>query len=403
MNAPVSIIISQNGFVTVTINNQVIFDHVALPAAYLTANKSNWLHAFTARTGGSNELHAIDDLNIRYNTYEYSNNSTNGTDGTWQSSNVFNGLAAGSYPVWVRNPNNTACFANTGTAVIGTSPSPSSAITVAADGFNTTICAGSSTDLTTDVSIPGATFLWASASSIGGPYTAATGTNNTATYTSGTLLSNTYFRCTFTCPSSSPVTSTPVLVTVNSGSIASTNSPQTINCIGDAATLTATPGANTTCVWYAGPIGGSPLASGNSYVVTPASLPATYYIEPVTTLFTNHYNEGGQKVIANTFGTATGGTSIVTRFTTTASIRIDSIKVLPNASGTLTIALQNSGSATNILTFNQVISAAQVGSFINVPVNFVITGSGNYQLINTGVSCSYYSPYTELMLHLICR
>jgi hypothetical protein len=171
------------------------------------------------------------------------------------------------------------------------------------------------------------------------------------------------------------------LVTVNSGSIASTNSPQTINCIGDVATVSATPGANTTCVWYAAATGGSPLFTGNSYAVTPASLPTTYYVEPVTTLFTNHYNEGGQKVIANTFGSASTFTTIVTTFTTSASIRIDSIKVLPGATGTLTVALQNGGSATNILTFNQTITAAQVGSFINVPVNFAIAGSGNYQLL----------------------
>jgi hypothetical protein len=34
VNAPVSIVISQNGFVTVKVNNEVIFDHIALPAAY---------------------------------------------------------------------------------------------------------------------------------------------------------------------------------------------------------------------------------------------------------------------------------------------------------------------------------------------------------------------------------
>ncbi len=394
VNAPVSIIISQNGFVTVTVNNQVIFDHVALPAAYLTANKSNWLHAFTARTGGSNELHAIDDLNIRYNTYEYSINSTTGTDGTWQSTNTFNGLSAATYPVWVRNPTNTSCFANTGNVVVGTSPSPSSAITVAASGFGTTVCAGNSTTLTTDVTIPGATFLWESASSIGGPYSPAFGINNAATYVTDALSSNTYFRCTFTCPSSSAVVATPVLVTVNSGSIASTNTPQTINCLGDMATLTATPGPNTTCVWYADAVGGSPLFAGNSYAVTPVSLPVTYYVAPVTTLFTDHYDEGGQKVIANTFGTSIGGTGITTRFTTTSSIRIDSIKVLPTTAGSLTIALQNSGSASNILIYNTTINAGQVGSFINIPVNFSIAGSGNYQLTSSGVSCTYYSSYT---------
>jgi hypothetical protein len=394
VDAPVAIIISQNGFVTVTVNNEVIFDHIQLPASYLTSNKSNWIHSFTARTGGSNELHAIDDLNIRYNSYEYSNNSTTGLDGTWQTSNTFSGLAAGTYPLWVRNPVDPTCVSNVGNAVIGTSPSPSSAITVAAPGFNTTICAGSSTDLTTDVSIPGAIFLWETASSLGGPYSPASGVNNTAIYSTGALLASAYYRCTFTCPSSSPVTSTPVLVTVNSGTITSTNSPQQVNCLNSIATVTANPGPNTTIVWYASPSGGSPLFSGNSYSVTPSSFPSTYYAEPVTTTFTNHYDLGGEKSVGgNLNGGTAAGVNISSKFNTTASIRIDSIKVLPNAAGTLTVALQNAGSATNISSFNQTILAAQVGTFVNVPVNFVVTGSGNYQLTTSGVTCSYNPTY----------
>jgi len=396
IDAPVSITITQNGLVTVSVNNEVIFDHIQLPAAYLTANKSNWIHSFTSRTGGSNELHAIDDLNIRYNpSYEYSINSTTGTDGTWSTNNSYTGLAAGSYPVWVRNPSNPSCFANTGNAVIGTSPSPSSANTVAAPGYNTTICAGSSTDLVTSVSVPGAVFLWEEATSIGGPYSPAAGTNNTETYSTGSLTSSKYYRCTFTCPSASAVTSTPVLVTVNIGSISSTNSPQQINCIGDNVTLTATPGANTTPVWYDVATGGSPLFTGNSYTVAPTSLPKTYYVEPVTTLYTNHFDNGGETSFGNILGSVTAGSGIASRFNTSASIRIDSIKVYPSVAGSLTISLQNALSTTTIQSYSTTITAGQVGNFINLPVNLIVPGSGNYQLTTGGTaSCNYYSSYT---------
>ncbi|MBK8415993.1 MAG: hypothetical protein IPL22_16700 [Bacteroidetes bacterium] len=263
---------------------------------------------------------------------------------------------------------------------------------IAASGFQTTVCAGSSTTLTTSVPVPGATFLWESSSSLGGPYAPASGVNNTANYTTDPLLANTYFRCTFTCPSSSAVTSTPLLVTVNAGTVASTNSPQLVNCIGDAATLTATPGANTSIVWYDVPTGGSPIGTGNSINVTPVTVPATYYAEPVTTLFTDHFNFGGVQNISAIFGTTTSSTNISTRFTTTASLRIDSIKVFPTATGTLTVALQNSGSATNIATYTM--SVTTTGSFINVPVNLIVPGSGNYQLTTTGVACTYFSPFT---------
>ncbi len=393
-NAPVSIIITDNGYVTVTVNNEVIFDHVPLPAAYLTANKSNWLHTFTARTGGSNELHAIDDLSIQYGFYEYSINSTNGLDGSWQATNVFTNLAPGTYPTWVRNPNDPNCVSQTGTAVIGVSPSPSSANTVPVSGYSNVVCYSNNTMLTTDVYVPGAVFLWEQASSLAGPWTAAPGTNNDGTYFTANLTQNTYFRLNFTCPGSSTITANPLLVTVNAGSISSTNSPQLVNCIGDNVILSAVPGANTTCVWYTTATGGSPVANGNTYTVAPSSLPATYYVEPVTTIYSNHYYNGGQGVIANTLGTSSSGTGISTRFTTTASIVIDSIKVLASAAGTLNVALQNAGSATNISSVNFTITAAMVGSFVNVPLNLTVPGSGNYQLTTTGVSCAYYSTYS---------
>lgn len=394
VNAPVSIRITDNGFVTVYINNALVFDHVPLPTAYLTANKSTWLHAFTARTGGSNELHAIDNLSIRYNGYEYSHNSTNGFDGAWQGSNVFTGLAPGTYPIWVRKLSDPTCFTNTGNAVVGVSPSPSAAVTIPATGSSNVVCYGNSTTLTTDVFVPGATFLWESAPALAGPWSPATGLNNAGDYTTVGLTQNTYFRLTFTCPSSTPVTSTPLLVTVNAGSIASTNSPVLVNCIGDVATLTAVPGANTTCAWYEVPTGGSLLASGNTFTVSPTSLPKTYYVEPVTTIYSNHYYNGGVSVIANTLGTAGSGANISTRFNTTASIIIDSIKVIPSATGTLTVALQAAGSATNISSFNFTVTTAMVGNFVNVPVNLTVPGSGSYQLTTSGVSCTYYTSFT---------
>jgi len=394
INAPTTILISENGYVTVTLNNEVIFDHVALPTSYLTTNKSNWIHGFSARTGGSNELHAIDNLNIQYSTFEYSINSTNGNDGSWQIENTFTGLAAGTYPVWVRKVSDPSCFSNTGNVVINVDPSPSSAITVASPGFSDVVCYGNNTTLTTNIFVPGATFLWEESSSVSGPWSTSAGSNGAGTYVTLGLTTNTYYRVTFTCPSSSPVTSTPLIVTVNAGTVVSTNSPQLVNCLGDNVTLSAVPGPNSTMVWYSAANGGSPLFSGNDYIIAPASLPVTYYVEPVTTLYSNHYFNGGQSVITNTLGTTGSSTGIATVFSTTASIVIDSIKVVPGATGTLTVALQNAGSATNIATFNFNVTAAMVGNFVNVPVNLTVAGSGNYQLTTTGVACAYYSTYT---------
>ncbi|MBK7853858.1 MAG: hypothetical protein IPJ79_02205 [Bacteroidetes bacterium] len=185
------------------------------------------------------------------------------------------------------------------------------------------------------------------------------------------------------------------MVTVNIGSISSTNTPQQINCIGDNVTLTATPGANTTPVWYDVATGGSPLFTGNSYTVSPTSLPKTYYVEPVTTLYTNHFDNGGETSFGNILGSVTAGSGIASRFNTSASIRIDSIKVYPSVAGSLTISLQNALSTSNIQSYSTTITAGQVGNFINLPVNLIVPGSGNYQLTTGGTaSCNYYSSYT---------
>lgn len=391
---PIKIEINEQGQITVSVNNEIIFDHIQLPASYVNANKSSWIHTFTSRTGASNELHAIDDLNIRYSAYEYSNNSTNGNDGSWQTSNQFTGLSTGTYPIWVRKLSDPTCFAQTGTAVVNVDPSPSSANTIVSTGYSNVVCYGNGTSVTTDIYVPGASFLWEISSSASGPWTAAPGTNNEGTYVTAGLTSNTYFRLTFTCPGSSSVTSTPLLITVNAGSIASTNSPQYIACIGNSVTATAVPGPNTTCVWYTTATGGSPVGFGNSYTATPTTLPVTYYVEPVTTIYSNHYYNGGQTVISNGFGTNTSGSNISTRFTTTSSIVIDSIRVLPTATGTLTVSLQNSGTTTTLSTYTFTVTSTMVGIFTTIPINLTVPGSGNYQLLTSGVACTYYNSYT---------
>jgi hypothetical protein len=61
-----------------------VLNNAQLPANYLTANKATWKHAFAARTGGLNQGHLIDNLDIHYNNfYEYS--ADNGATWTYNS------------------------------------------------------------------------------------------------------------------------------------------------------------------------------------------------------------------------------------------------------------------------------------------------------------------------------
>ena len=68
-SAHVIITISEAGLLTLNVDGTDVFSNVALPAAYLTENKSAWKHVVSARTGGINMLTAIDNLSVAYKMY----------------------------------------------------------------------------------------------------------------------------------------------------------------------------------------------------------------------------------------------------------------------------------------------------------------------------------------------
>jgi hypothetical protein len=114
--SPVMIIIKQ-GKLTVIYDSVYILDGLNLSKLNSTTNKSTWKWEFSARTGALNDIHRIDDLsvisyNVREGVYQYSIDSTNGTNGTWQDGLSFTNLESGVYPVYVRAkyPERVLCF-----------------------------------------------------------------------------------------------------------------------------------------------------------------------------------------------------------------------------------------------------------------------------------------------------
>jgi len=110
---PVKATISADNKLTLTIDGTTIFNQVQLPAAYGTSNKATWKQLIAARTGGISELHAIDDLVIKYKgsgvKYGASPANSGTAPTTWQDSPVFSGLAGGdSLDIWVGSLNNPA-------------------------------------------------------------------------------------------------------------------------------------------------------------------------------------------------------------------------------------------------------------------------------------------------------
>jgi hypothetical protein len=110
---PVSINVNQAGQLTLVVNGTTIFNNTAIPAAYLTANKSTWNFAFSARTGGLNDAHKVDNVNLYAdNYYEYSIDGSN-----WQTLTTFS-APVGTYNVQARPICGTSCTTTLGTVTL---------------------------------------------------------------------------------------------------------------------------------------------------------------------------------------------------------------------------------------------------------------------------------------------
>jgi hypothetical protein len=182
----VTIKINSTSKVSMWLNGVLVVDQVALPAGYSAADKSTWKHAFAARTGGLAQGHYIDNLNIRYNLYEYSVNG--GT--TWVNDSPVT-VAPGNYDTKVRYSTVTSCVTSTGTGTIAALAAPTVTVT-----GPSVICNGASFTLTGGYTYTGANadlaFQWEKSTDAGATWTAITGAT-TATYT-GTQTVNTQYR-----------------------------------------------------------------------------------------------------------------------------------------------------------------------------------------------------------------
>ncbi|MCW3465064.1 Ig-like domain-containing protein [Chitinophaga nivalis] len=158
-----------------------------------------------------------------------------------------------------------SCTSNSRTAVtvtVGTPPAPP------AVGTTTPICSGDSITLTASAPA-GTTIAWYNTPTGGTPL--ATGN----TYTVKPTVTTTYYAAALqgSCGSSR----TPVTVTVNPKPAAPVITPVSGICAGDTLVLSATTTtAGAVITWYNTATGGTPLATGNTYVVAPATT-TTYY------------------------------------------------------------------------------------------------------------------------------
>ena len=111
----VTVTINDAGQLSMLLNGAPYITNQQLPASYLTADKATWKHALSARTGGLNQGHFIDNLNIQYgnsNMFEYSID-----DNTWTTTNPIS-AAPGTYNASVRYAGVGGCVVSLGSVTI---------------------------------------------------------------------------------------------------------------------------------------------------------------------------------------------------------------------------------------------------------------------------------------------
>ncbi|WP_107040230.1 T9SS type A sorting domain-containing protein [Brumimicrobium mesophilum] len=151
-DVPVEISI-QNGEVTVIVDGMLIFDNVTLPATYMTEDVSNWEHSFSAQTGGDANRHAISNLTMSTDSYEFGlSTSLNVVPTVWQTDRNFDNLTANTYYLWMRKDAVSNCQKMVQVVdVINTNP-------LVDLGSTYTICEGDTVVL--DAGNPTSTYVW---------------------------------------------------------------------------------------------------------------------------------------------------------------------------------------------------------------------------------------------------
>ncbi len=149
-NVPIKIKIS-NGALTLSVNGEIIFKDIELPAGYLDEDISGWRHCFGALTGGDAMRQGISDLKISSSIIEFGISMDEGAPSIWQNSARFDNLSPGAYHIWLGQPG-TTCREKIKTIVIdNTNPHVDL-------GADTTICEGES--LTLNAGDPGVAYIW---------------------------------------------------------------------------------------------------------------------------------------------------------------------------------------------------------------------------------------------------
>jgi hypothetical protein len=274
--------------------------------------------------------------------------------------------------------------------------------TTAPAGVNTiapsSICFGGSVSLSLDYtgSTQGLVFQWQSSIDNGGLWQdIATATASTFTTTQSV---ETQYRCKLISCGGTPGYSS--VATVGFTNTISSTTPAT-RCGTGTATINAVANAGATISWYANASGGNPVGTGSPFTTPVLNATTTYYVSAET--ITNANVALGSTAAINTSLTTGSSDGGMVFTTTTNNVVINSIDVLINGTGDLTIKLQNStGTDIASTTVTGATGSASALTNIVLPSTFVVPTAGTgYRILctsrGTGITWYYQTgayPFT---------
>ncbi len=221
----------------------------------------------------------------------------------------------------------------------------------------------------------GMTYTWqSSTTSSTGPWVNAAGTNtNPLHYNTGTLLTTTYYQLLVQCGAGPTAAAGPVTIIVNNPSV--TAGPTVARCGSGTVDLTAT-GSNLT--WYAASTGGNSIGAGSPFT-TPFITSTTNFWVSASTVGTTV--SGGKPSTTGADG-GSNATATGLRFDVTTSFRLVSVKMYPQAAGTVYMEVFNSAGGSMGQFSKTFAGPAPGGITVDVGITFPI--GNNYTIQVTG-------------------
>jgi hypothetical protein len=373
-SSAVEVNVDNNGVLSLSLNGASVFNNIQLPAAYLTANKSNWKHVFKARSGAVTNRHAIDNVTIQQASL-------------LEGFTSYNSVVSVTTTLYVSEVNSTTGCLSDRTPVTITVNTPPAVI---ATSSAATVCVESPVTLTAASANELYTYTWSATPATGSGITGVvTGASVSVTPT----VAGTYVYTATANDGTCATTATVSVAATALPAVSSVTATATTICENSSTTLTAT----------------TPIIEAGTVVSgTETSLSSIYSGHP--TAFYNYYYQDWQQFLFTAAelqamglraGNITNFKLNISSFSASTAITDYTVKMAPTALTTLIGGITLNG-LTNVYGPATVTPVVGLNTFdlstpynwdgiSNIIVDVRQTGGGAY----AGNAATYYSTTTN--------